>query len=246
MSHDKDGATATGSRHVKIVVQNLQKTSGLASQLVEEYAPDILLAQEVNKKGEPSQLFGDAFFTSRLGYGTAIYSSSGASCVRRVKSSKAELGGFIKKKTVVCTCSGIQCVTFHGYNGTPMRDVAGLVTHVKAVIDVLSPHQPAVFGGDFNTWTPAHLTAVSAELCAVGFHLALSWPYGDGDKLLDHVFLRGIELVSSSIFTNESDHRGAVLECTLIAGYSEATSSPPAAIGAVAGTDDETGKCAMQ
>ncbi|CAB1109159.1 unnamed protein product [Ectocarpus sp. CCAP 1310/34] len=37
---------------VKVVVQNLEKKAGLATRLVEQYQPDILLAQELNRCSE--------------------------------------------------------------------------------------------------------------------------------------------------------------------------------------------------
>lgn len=204
----RPGGKASGV--LTIIVQNLQKKARLAGQLVEGHAPDVLLAQELNLKSEASNLFG-AHHTSRMGFGTAIHCRAGGiTNVRRVTSPVAELGGYIFKKTTVAECAGLQCVSFHGYNGTPFRDVRSLVSHVQAVLDVLGSG-PAIFAGDFNSWTAAHLDAVSELLCAVGFHRAFSWPYPGRDHPLDHAFLRGLTLLQSSTLETEADHLGAKL-----------------------------------
>ena len=64
---------------MKIIVQNLPKKPGLASRLVAENSPDILLAQEINLSSE-SPAFQNSISknVSRQGYGTAIYAKNGA------------------------------------------------------------------------------------------------------------------------------------------------------------------------
>ena len=202
---------------MKIVVQNLQKQSGLATQLIATHQPvDIFLAQEVSLKSpDDAELFADAHFTSRAKYGTGIYCRSGVSNVRRVKSPVAEFGGFIYKKTTIADCMGCECVSFHGYNGTPYRDAHSLVLHVLAIIEVLTVGRPCIFGGDFNTWTPEHLRLVTEQLELVGFQHAYSWPYPGRDHPLDHIFLRGVKLVHSECFISSSDHQGAIIEVEL-------------------------------
>ena len=166
---DGDGKDTIDTIPITIVVQNLEKKAGLAGKLKAQFTPDILLVQEFNSATE--DVLGDFVqHTSRLGYGTAIHCSSGLPAnVRCVKSPAAEIGGFIRKKTIVAESlfllsstdtakTNVQFVSFHGYNGTPFRDVAGLVKHVTTVLRVLHPG-PAVFAGDFNTWSPEHLEA---------------------------------------------------------------------------------------
>lgn len=152
----------TGSRTLKVIVQNVQKQTGLAGRLVDLYKPDVLLAQEVNLPSEPEGLFG-ATHTSRMGYGTAIYCQNGAVNVKRVASPHAEIGGLIRKKTTVADCMGVQFVTFHGYNGQPFKNASKLVDHVRAVALQLAPSSPVLFAGDFNTWTPDHLEKVKVS-----------------------------------------------------------------------------------
>lgn len=194
-----------------VIVQNLQKYEGLAGRIVEGHAPDILLAQELSLYSEETGLFR-AHHTSFRGYGTGIHCrAGGVAHVKHVESPVAELGGFIVKKTTVAECAGIQCVSFHGYNGTPFRrNVRSLVLHVQAVLEVLGSG-PAIFAGDFNSWTAAHLHSVSEALGAAGFHKAFSWPYPGRDHPLDHAFLRGLKLLEHSTFKTESDHLGAKL-----------------------------------
>ena len=201
---------------MRIVIQNLQKQPGLAGRLIfahsaDAHPVDVFLAQEISIGSEPQ--FREAHFTSKMGYGTAVYCRCGATDVRRIVSPTAELGGFIKKKTTIAHCMGVECVSFHGYNGTPWRDVASLVAHIRAVLPLLRPvGTPCVFAGDFNTWTPAHLAAVSQALAVEGFTLARSWPYPGRVHPLDHVFLRGLRLVSSEVFASEADHHGLVMD----------------------------------
>ena len=207
---------------VTIVVQNLQKRDHLGGDLIAKYDPDVILAQEISLKSEDQSQFGTANFVSKLGYGTAIYTKNApVTHVRRVKSPHAEAGGFVYKKTTVATCcirdeeghkSKIECVSFHGYNGQPRKVSSYLVDHVRAVIDMLDPTGHAIFAGDFNTWTPQHLAAVSSELQKSGFHLAHSWKYPGKDISLDHVFIRELKVQRFSTFSNPSDHNGAIFE----------------------------------
>lgn len=202
-----------GSKAVTIAVQNLQKKPALAGHLLRAHPVDVLLAQEVNLRSEPC-LFTRAHHTSRLGFGTGIHSTS-TECqprqIAKVISPGAELGGFVRKKTTVAVCFGITCVSFHGYNGTPWRDVKGLAEHVRAVVAVLPKEGPVIFAGDFNTWTEAHLAAVSKELDAIGLELAFSWPYPGREHPLDHVFLRELKLERCQTFTSNADHLGAIV-----------------------------------
>lgn len=202
-----------------VLVQNLQKTEGLATKLWTEHQPDIALMQEICLASEDAA-FADAANVSQLsGFGTAIRASSNSvTNVRKVLSPHAEFLGLlpIVKKTTIATCleAGIECVSFHGYNGTPFRRVDCLVDHVKAALaELASSESPAIFAGDFNTWTPEHLSAVSAVLAEAGFVLATSWPYPGREHALDHVFLRRLELKDAKIIESAADHRGAV--CTL-------------------------------
>ena len=96
---------------------------------------------------------------------------------------------------------------------TPRRDVRGLTEHVQEVLKALGPG-PAIFAGDFNTWTETHLDAVTNILGAAGFQLAFSWEYPGRNFPLDHVFLRGLTLLQSTTFTSEADHLGATLVLT--------------------------------
>ncbi len=201
---------------VVLLVQNLQKKDGLATQLWTEHQPDIALLQEINLSSEDAA-FAEAANVSKLsGFGTAIRASN-VQDVRTVVSPHTEFGGFIRKKTTIAKCldARIECVSFHGFNGTPFRRVDQLVDHVKAALAELtsSREAPAIFAGDLNTWTPEHLQAVSHVLAEAGFVLATSWPYPGREHPLDHVFLRGLELKDVNVFESEADHRGAL--CTL-------------------------------
>ena len=131
--------------------------------------------------------------------------------MKKVQSPYSELGGFIRKKSSVATVKSIQFVSFHGYNGQPFKSKDKLVAHVDAVLAVLSPG-PALFAGDFNTWSQEHLMAVKRSLEEVGFSLAYSWPYPGRDYPLDHAFTRGLKMINSQHYSCESDHRGAILE----------------------------------
>lgn len=195
---------------MKIVVQNLQKKAGLATKLVEQYQPDMMLAQEF---GPASESIDTVNNVSMLGYGTAIYSRTATlTNVRRVNSPHAEFGGFIFKKTTVADCMGVQFVSFHGYNGTPWRSVEKMIDHVNAVVAVLEDGRPCLFAGDFNTWSQVHIDAVKKVLGDADFSLAYSWPYPGRDLPLDHVFVRSVRSESSFSYSCDSDHRGAVLE----------------------------------
>ena len=207
----------SSSNALHIVVQNLQKTAGLGSQIVEQRHCDVMLAQEISATTEKLP-FGN--FTSKRGYGTAIYCSKALQPlqnIRRVQSPHAEVGGFIHKKTIVASCGlpsgkAIELVSFHGYNGWPVfRDASYLVDHVRAVLAVVSPDGPALFCGDFNSWTQAHLDAVETVMREKGFTRIFSWPYPGRDFPLDHAFGRHVKLNASEVFSSAADHRGADL-----------------------------------
>lgn len=219
---------------MKILIQNLQKQSGLAGELVEEHHPDLMLAQEINLSSEdPKYHFDQACFVSkRLGYGTAIGAiPQGDSTeglldnVCRVESPHAEAGGWITKKTTIAdyhhsihktdqdsNCI-VECISFHGYNGTPFRRYEEyLVDQVRAVLGKVRSSGQAIFAGDFNTWTPEHLARVSDEMAKHGFEHAYSWEYPNSTLTLDHVFLRELKLESATNYACKSDHRGAIVE----------------------------------
>lgn len=159
--------------------------------------------------------------------------------IKKVQSPYTEFGSMIHKKTTIATIckstrsnggggssSGnsssssshnvkisnrIELISFHGYNGQPFKNKDKLVAHVKAVIQKISPTGPALFAGDFNTWSQEHIDAVSSELKNVGFRLVYSWPYPGRDVDLDHAFVRDLELKGAESYTCASDHKGAIL-----------------------------------
>ena len=195
---------------MKVLIQNLQKRSLLATQLFEEHNPDVMLAQEINLHSE-TRVF-PASNVSSMGYGTAISSKSGElENIKCVRSPHAEFGGTIHKKTIIASTGSVQFVSFHGYNGQPFKSKEKLVDHVEAVLKVLSPG-PSILAGDFNTWSQEHLNAVKAKLESEGFLLCYSWPYNGRDFPLDHAFVRDLTLKSSVDYECASDHRGAILE----------------------------------
>jgi exonuclease III len=229
---------------MKVLVQNLQKWKGLATELIELHQPDVMLAQEINWRSEDitntttKNNAAVCNISLTLGYGTAIYggNSGDLTNVRRINSPHAELliGGCIYKKTVMADfCSNnnnnddndadtavvIQFVSFHGYNGQPSKSIAKLVDHVVAVLEALntSDISAAVFAGDFNTWSQAHLDAVRVPLQNAGFRHACSWPYPGRDVPLDHVFVRGCTVDRHyAVVSCKSDHQGAVLELSFL------------------------------
>jgi endonuclease/exonuclease/phosphatase (EEP) superfamily protein YafD len=208
-----------------VIVQNLQKKPGLASGIIASTQPDVFLAQEINLESEKKASF-PASYVSRRGYGTAIHAKTGSniSNIRRISSPHPEHLWTIVKKTTIATynnatigssgCGGVELVTFHGYNGWPRRDeVHKLVDHVNAALAVVAKQGPAIFAGDFNTWTKKHLEAVGEALSRAGFVLVYSWPYPGNteNRVLDHVYVRGVRLVEANTFENASDHLGASL-----------------------------------
>jgi len=201
---------------MKVLIQNLQKRDNLATKLFEQYDPDVMLLQEINLHSEEHNF--PASTTSRMGYGTAIggkFTPEDITNIKHIKSPYAEFGGIIQKKTTIAMVYGVQFVTFHGYNGQPFKSKSKLVSHVEAVMAELSPG-PAVFAGDFNTWSQDHFEAVKSKLESMGFQYVYSWPYPGLDYPLDHAFVRGVEVKSSDNYACASDHRGAILEITLL------------------------------
>jgi exonuclease III len=217
---------------IRVVVQNLQKQKHLASNLIQQYQPDILLAQEINLSSEPKWFQeSSVHFTSRNGYGTAIYlhgttnpdHKSSLTNIQHVESPHAEVGGFIRKKTILATqkvtiqsnvTKSIQWISFHGYNGQPLQTkVSYLVDHVRAVLMKLDNSTISIFAGDFNTWTQDHVVAVTSALKEAGFRHERSWRYPGRDVPLDHVFLKGddVAIKDLTVFQSKSDHLGALL-----------------------------------
>ena len=217
---------------MKVLVQNLQKRNGLASSLDVTYTPDILLVQEIYLQGE--SLPFKANNVSRMGYGTAIGVGSGCELspplklthVQRVDSPYAEFGGLIHKKTTLARVElpskqstglvTVQLVSFHGYNGQPFQNIEKLIAHIDAVLKKIqesnSNNMPALFAGDFNSWSKEHIDAVTKRMESDGFQLVYSWPYPNRELPLDHAFVRGLALRNSQNYECSSDHRGALLE----------------------------------
>ena len=202
---------------MKVLVQNLQKRAGLATRLSTKYKPDVSLVQEINFNSETYPF--EASTLSSMGYGTAIGSSSELNEIKHVKSPHKETGGFIVKKTTIATINSVQFISFHGFNGQPFKNKDKLVAHVEAVLAVLNSGLPALFAGDFNTWTKDHLHSVTTVLEKEGFSHAFSWPYTGRDEPLDHAFVRGLTVNGSQYYSCESDHNGAILELQVGQGW---------------------------
>lgn len=204
---------------MRVIVQNVQKRPGLASSLIREHKPDVLLAQEINLKTEDKSLFETAAHsTSKMGFGTAVYGRGPTSLTDMilVNSPHAETGWLIVKKTTVALYEdGVHLVSFHGYNGMPFKSVSKLIDHVAAVLAVIPKGTPAVFAGDFNTWSKEHVDAVTNLMMNDGFMLACSWPYLGRKLPLDHAFIRNLRLDSYTTYENESDHTGIILDLHL-------------------------------
>ena len=87
-----------------------------------------------------------------------------------------------------------------------------LKDHVDAVVSTLESEGPAIFGGDFNTWTRTHIDEVDKLMNMYGFDKVFSWQYPGRQLPLDHVFTRDMKLIKASTYSNDSDHDGAALE----------------------------------
>ena len=86
---------------MKLLIQNLHKEKHLVCDLIQQHSePDIMLVQEVNIKSEDKNVINGcgydcASFTSRMGYGTAIYA------LKDKKGSSGVDNGIIKGVVVV-------------------------------------------------------------------------------------------------------------------------------------------------
>ena len=198
---------------MKVLVQNLQKKGGLATELFQDYDPDVMILQEINLKSETHDF--PANYVSRMGYGTAIGSKFNQNNITFVQSPYAEFGGIIHKKTTISTINSVQYVSFHGYNGLPFKDKRKLVSHVGAVLAELRPG-PSLFAGDFNTWSKVHIDVVAEKMKSAGFHHVYSWPYDGRDFPLDHAFARGLEINRLEQYKCASDHRGVIIEVDIL------------------------------
>lgn len=200
---------------IKVVVQNLHKRYALATELIKEHDPDIMLTQAMILPSE-APVFNDANnVSSPLGYGTGIYGGVyEMTDVKKVDAAHSESILKTHKRTTVATMKSVQFVSFHGYEAKSWKNVEKLLEHIRAVLNVLTPG-PVLFAGDFNTLTNNHVEAVKEVMENAGFELAYSWPYKGAGSPLDHAFVRGLTLVSSSNYVCASDHRGAVLEISM-------------------------------
>jgi endonuclease/exonuclease/phosphatase (EEP) superfamily protein YafD len=85
---------------------------------------------------------------------------------------------------------------------------------------VLSNHQgPAIFGGDFNTWTKTKLNNLAVVMKNAGFKKVKfkGDPKGFLGKPLDHVFIKNLKVKSAVIpyGVQGSDHKPLLLELSL-------------------------------
>ena len=151
---------------MRILVQNLQKRDGLATDLFEEYEPDVMLVQEINLHSEQHPYF-PARSVSRMGYGTAIGIGSKklleVTNIKCVQSPYAKLGGMIRKKTTIATI-----------NGQAFKNKDKLVVaHVDAVVLVELDPGPAIWmqlRGNWLLWILIHVAIHLSSFCVeLGF-----------------------------------------------------------------------------
>ncbi len=95
-------------------------------------------------------------------------------------------------------------------HATLIRTPAKALDEIQNVLSRLPIHEgPAIFAGDFNTFTPKYLKVIEEELFRFGFeHVKISNDPRKYAAKLDHVFVKNLEVINVNVETHiqTSDH----------------------------------------
>lgn len=112
-------------------------------------------------------------------------------------------------------------------HATLMRRKAAAVEEMEHLLSHLPGHVgPIVLAGDFNTFTPGYLRAVSQVLHRIGLnYVAIPGDPRPKTQALDQLFCRGLEVTNARIDTTfrNSDHFPILAELRLIATSSSSS-----------------------
>lgn len=229
--------TAFDANHIRIAVWNMCKGAG--GRLFEHdlrsllYRSDLLLAQEALLSKRSIRTFGEpgfeaihaASYTRRDGLRDGVMTLSRVgSCdaVTRVickypepifKTPKAAL---IKYFPIEGCGERLLVINVHA---TLVRLVAAAVEEMEHLLSHIPAHHgPMILAGDFNTFTPAYLRAVSAVLKAIGLeYVPIPHDPRPKSQALDQIFCRGLEVKHIEVDTTvrNSDHFPILLHVAL-------------------------------
>jgi len=190
----------------------------LAASILAAQKPDVALFQEFWLSENPtlaapySMFLAQSFDKRGSPTGTTIHSVLPIERTMVVLSPHEEILIGVKKATAIGTVDGVQFASMHGYNGWPRKDVEYLIDHVGAVLSAMNSQGPAVFAGDFNSWTPEHISEVKRVCHEFGFEFFNSVPY-DSKKTFDMVFIRDLKCSDFKTGRGLSDHPWMSFEC---------------------------------
>lgn len=110
----------------------------------------------------------------------------------------------------------VLALNIHGLNFVTM---ASYKNQIGEALELIKKHSgPVIFGGDFNTHLDERLTYLKEELGSLGVeHVELSGNEYNSFLTLDHMFLRGFEVIKSETLkhVSTSDHKPLYFELKL-------------------------------
>ncbi len=89
------------------------------------------------------------------------------------------------------------------------RSTRAFYLHLEQITDLLSGHEgPVLFAGDFNTWNPTRLKILADAMLSVGLSQVVFRNEKRRFLLLDHIFIRQIEIREALLLHDikSSDH----------------------------------------
>ena len=219
---------AFAADHIRVAVWNLCKGAG--GLLFEHdyrsllYRSDLLLAQEALLSRRSIRTFGERGFETlhAASYMRRDGLRDGVMTVSRVRSCDAVTRVICKYPEPIFKTPKAALIKYfpiEGYHerllvinvhATLVRLIAAAVEEMEHLVAHIPAHRgPMILAGDFNTFTPAYLRAISGVLKSVGLeYVAIPDDPRPRSQALDQVFCRGLHVKHVEIDTTvrNSDH----------------------------------------
>jgi endonuclease/exonuclease/phosphatase (EEP) superfamily protein YafD len=228
---------AFSSEHIRVAIWNMCKGAG--GILFEHdfrsllYRSDLLLAQEALLSQRSIRTFGERGFETihAASYKRRDGLRDGVMTVSRARSCDAVTRVICKYPEPVFKTPKAALIKYFPLRNHPerllvinvhatlVRLVAAAVEEMEHLVAHIPAHRgPMILAGDFNTFTPAYLRAVSGVLASIGLeYVPIPGDPRPRTQALDQVFCRGLEVKHAQVDTTvrNSDHFPILLHLAL-------------------------------